>query len=819
MRPYLNSVLFCFFLAGQLFGQGGRISGTIHVSSSDERMPGLNVYLKNSNFGTITDGNGQFELNAIPEGQYQLVVSGIGYSTIEEKVEVVEGREQELQLEILEDIAQLPGVEVSSISLSGSGADRKNLPGAVHYLSSIELEKFKYFDVNRSLRNVPGVYFQEEDGFGLRPNIGLRGTGSERSSKITIMEDGVLSAPAPYVAPSAYYFPTIGRMSGIEVLKGNSQIKYGPYTTGGALNLISTPIPSEFKGYANIRAGSFGTRSVHTWVGNSHKNIAYVGETFQYGSNGFKHLPNGGDTGFDKKDYLFKFRVNTNPGARIYQSLTIKAAWAEEQSHETYLGLARQDFDEDPFQRYAASEEDLMTTNQRQFTARYTVQFSRNLEMNLTAYRNDFNRNWYKLDKIQSSVDAPAQSIASILDNPAGSPDAYQILKSGNGDFDRSVWLKSNNRDYYSQGIQWLAGWQQLSGEVKHKILVGARLHNDAMDRFQQYDYYRLTDNELSLTSTGAPGSESNRIETANAFASFIQYTLEWDRLTVVPGLRYESMTLERANYGKEDPERLGADLSIRQNQVNVFIPGIGINYALSSKWNLFAGVHKGFAPPGTTPDTDPEESVNYELGSRFSDGAYLKTELVFFHNNYQNLLGSDLAAAGGAGTTDLFNGGEAVTSGVEAGITYDLKSIINTGLSLPVQGTYTYTRAVFRNNFESDYDPWGVVEDGDFLPYVPEHQFALSMGVEYGRVGFYVNSLYVSAMRTVAGQESLSEVTSTDEQLTFDASLNYRLTPHIFLTGAVNNFTNSTYAAAMRPAGFRPGMPRMFLAGVRAQF
>ena len=120
-------------------------------------------------------------------------------------------------------------------------------PDLLIFYRKKEIEKFNYTNIDNLLGQVPGVNVYQEDGFGLRPNISLRGTSPERSSKITLMEDGVLIAPAPYSAPAAYYFPNVGRMQNVEVLKGSSQIQYGPFTTGGAMNFVSTEIPDEFE--------------------------------------------------------------------------------------------------------------------------------------------------------------------------------------------------------------------------------------------------------------------------------------------------------------------------------------------------------------------------------------------------------------------------------------------------------------------------------------------------------------------------------------------------------------------------------------------
>ncbi|MFM9004573.1 MAG: TonB-dependent receptor plug domain-containing protein, partial [Flavobacteriales bacterium] len=118
----------------------------------------------------------------------------------------------------------LRAIETQSVSIIAF--QNKFIGGSGTRINAAQLQKLNQNDVNKVLRSVPGVQIRDEEGFGLRPNIGLRGTPVNRSAKITVMEDGILMAPAAYSDPSAYYFPTFARMGGLEVLKGSSQIKY-----------------------------------------------------------------------------------------------------------------------------------------------------------------------------------------------------------------------------------------------------------------------------------------------------------------------------------------------------------------------------------------------------------------------------------------------------------------------------------------------------------------------------------------------------------------------------------------------------------------
>jgi Fe(3+) dicitrate transport protein len=800
----------------------GTFSGNI-LQTDSSALSGAHVFILETKQGTTTNTKGAFSFSSLPKGIYTVEVSAIGYAKQQLSINILTGTAIQLTIVLQEVVTDLPMFSINGASITGGTLGVKDLPGSAYYVSPKEIEKFNHTDINRTLRTIPGVNIQEEEGFGLRPNIGLRGTSVDRNSKITVMEDGILIAPAPYASPAAYYFPSAGRMQGIEVVKGSSQIKYGPFTTGGAINLLSSTIPNDLSAKVRISGGSFGFRTVHANVGASFKNFGYLVETFQYGAEGFKQLPNNANTGFDKQDYMVKLRLNTDADAKVYQSLTLKLLKVNEISNETYLGISEADFALNPLQRYAGSQVDKITTEQRMASLTHYIKINKAIDITTVGYYTDFGRNWYKLNNMRDTNSAGSSvSLNTLLDLPQSYPHLYAMLRGDTNSHNSAFNVRANNRFYYSKGIQSALGARFMTGNVGHRIDAGVRYHYDNMDRFQWDDRYRMTNGVMLQTTVGIPGTESNRIEDALAFSTFIQYGLKYKKLTANVGLRYENIEMKGLDFGKNNVVRDMSDTLLveKNNNVYALIPGVYVDYKFIPSFSAFIGVHKGFAPPGNTPETKPESSINYEVGIKYNDQHHLASNVVFFYNDYQNILGTDLQAGGGAGTADLFNIGTAQVYGAEVNVIYDPLAQFTAKQSLPITLAYTFTNAFFTSDFNnSAFGDWGVVASGDFMPYIAPHQLSVGVSYQYKKMGINLSSKYMAAMRTEAGQGELISSQSTDSYFISDINLNYIFNKNVSVFSGVNNILNESYVVALRPAGLRPGMPRMFTLGVKANF
>ena len=705
---------------------------------------------------------------------------------------------------------------LDNVTIIGHRRDVRDVPGSAHQIDSEDLEVYLASDIMRVLRSVPGVYLQEEDGYGLRPNIGIRGSGLDRSARIALLEDGVLIAPAPYSASSAYYFPTQRRMHAIEVLKGPSSIAVGPRTTGGAINLISTPIPDEMGGLIDLRLGENNTGDAHLHFGDRGEQFSWLVETVQSQSDGFKIIDtpagvSGRNTGFDIEDYVVKMQLDSKASASLYQSLRFKGGYTDQVSDETYLGLTDEDFRDNPYRRYAASGEDVFNGEHEQLQLSYVVESEANWRGEVTAYRNDFKRDWFKLQSVAGT------GISSILEDTDTFATEFGYI-TGSDSPDDAIVNRHNNREYYSQGIQANVSWDLQFGETDLVLRTGVRLHEDEEDRLQSEDGYRMEGGQLVLTSVGAPGSQANRVSSAEALSLFVDTEFRTGNWILTPGLRYEDIDTERLDFATDDPTRAAGPTRVRNNSLSVLIPGMGALYELSDNWRLLAGVHKGFNPPSPGSSAKEEESINLEVGTRFA-GERLNVEAIYFMNDYDNLVGTVTASTGGdAAIGDQFDGGEVSVHGLEMNAGYVFSSL-GRGLEIPLDLQYTWTaEAEFENAFESSFDPWGDVQVGDELPYIPEHQLRAMAGLRHERFSVSMAANYVDSMRTVAGQGTPAAAESIDSQLVWDLVGRWNFSDSLSTYIKVDNLFDEEYAVARRPAGLRPGLDRTAYIGLSYQ-
>ncbi|MCE8566317.1 TonB-dependent receptor [Bacteroides fragilis] len=735
-----------------------------------------------------------------------IILFSLGYSAIYSQEQQVKS----------DSIYQLQEVVVSSQQILGSKFKARNRTGSAYYISPEEIRKLGYTDINRMLKAVPGVNMYEEDGFGLRPNISLRGTKAERSERISIMEDGVLAAPAPYSAPAAYYFPNVARMEAIEVLKGSSQVQYGPFTTGGAINLVSTPIPNNFSGKANISYGSKNTFKSHAAIGSNWKHFGYMVEYLRYQSDGFKRYEDYAAEGFKRNDIIAKMVVKTDKVRGVNHALELKFGYAGENSDETYVGLSADDFKKTPFLRYAGSQMDKLKTDHQQWVATYLLTFSNKLKVTTNAYYNYFHRNWYKLNDVRAGITSKEKiSVADVLIDPETNIRYFDILTGKTDREGEALLVRANNRTYRSRGIQTRAEYRFNVKEFFFDLEFGLRYHADEEDRFQWDDSYSMKNKKMVLFMEGIHGTNANRVTSANALASYLLAKLRYNVWTITAGLRYEDIDLLKKDYTKEDLARSGKVRIETPNHARVLIPGIGVHYQLLPAASVFFGVHKGFAPPSAELYQKPESSVNMELGTRVSIGKF-KAELIGFYNNYSNMLGSDLAASGGSGTLEQFNMGEARVKGAEFLVQY--QPLPHTcSLRLPLQLSYTYTDTEMRNSFESH--SWGNVVRGDEIPYIFKHALNMQLGIEYKWFYANIGARYNSDMRTSPGQGTIAEREKVPANLILDASVNVLVNKYLTLRLNAINLTNRVYLTSRHPAGLRAGHPFGIYAGANVQF
>jgi Fe(3+) dicitrate transport protein len=610
--------------------------------------------------------------------------------------------------------------EVESVTIIGTKDDVKDLAGSGAVISNDDLQKAMDTDIQKILTAVPGVYMRTEEGYGLRPNISIRGTAIERSGKVTIMEDGVLVAPSPYTSSSAYYFPTTGRIHSVEVLKGPAVVSQGPQTIGGAINLISTPIPEVNSGKFVQEIGENGMARTHAYYGATQGNFGALVEVHEHSSDGFDSIANvGGDTGFDKSDLMIKARYSSGN-----HTVTFKRVDIDENSDQSYVGLSQASFMANPRMRYGATAYDEMMNDGEQTSLTYVGDFD-NFDVVFTSWQNDYHRDWFKVSDFNNDKEHGEQDDINELISDAnnGSANAQAIL---DGQLPVEIEYKHNNRYYTNEGYQFT-----VSTEIGvHALTVGYRDMEDSESRIQAHEYAdQAADGSLSplYGYVGLSGS-NNRLRESSATSYYLEDTMDFGKLAVTVGFRSEEYDQRHRRWGEGAGPNLTAVriTSVRdtfaENDHNT--SSFGATYDLNDTTTLVAGFHEGMTPMF---GADPEEADNMELGVRYSEGT-TNIEAFYFASDYSRLAAECTLVSGASCDADesaVFSGGEAEVSGLEFSGSWMLQG--DNGVMYPISVNYTSTDATFKNSSDSDY--FGTVAAGDDLPYIPDSQSSIVVG------------------------------------------------------------------------------------------
>ncbi|MBI4401314.1 MAG: TonB-dependent receptor [Nitrospirae bacterium] len=607
----------------------------------------------------------------------------------------------------------------------------EHIPGSGRVVTQETLFKNHRLTINEALREVPGVNVRDEEGLGIRPNIGIRGLDPTRSRKIHIMEDGVPIMIMPYGDPSAYYFPPVFRFDRLEILKGSGQLLYGPQNIGGVMNMITRMPSATPQGNLEFRGGNLNYFNTHLDYGGTWGNSGYLVDLTHFQSD----TPRFTNIRAKVDDVTFK----TVHELTNRTSILAKFNYYREDSGVGYQGRTEKQFAEAP--RFTPFENDRFDFRRVGVHVAVQHMFTASLTSTTNFFGHYIARDWTRQE--QQGLDAAGNALGSSV--------------TGNNINAQSVTVAPANRRFTNEREYWVYGVEPrfhlthaLLG-IKSEADFGARYMYEESDRKQ----LRNLNSGIGVSSscagivsgagtTATCLGENNR-RTTNAYALFFQNRFFLtDQITVTPGFR-----VEHINFDQVDRLQNNGNGTFGKSFFTEVLPGIGATYAPVKDYTLFAGVHRGMSPPqvsdavtsaGVALDLDAELSWTYELGLRGSPTKWAGVELTFFQMDFQNQIISQ-SVAGGVGAT-LTNAGRTRHKGIEFATKLDLLDMVtgqNRDQDIIFDINYTWVaQAEFKGIRNSSITGSALLPGekptvgtaGNRLPYAPRNM--LTAGIAY---------------------------------------------------------------------------------------
>lgn len=618
---------------------------------------------------------------------------------------------------------------LQTIEVIGNPDRLRRMPGSGTLLPESTLEQSRPLSIGEVLRKVPGLHLREEEGAGLRPNIGIRGLNPNRSSTVLLLEDGLPLTIAPYGDNAAYYHPPVNRFARIEVLKGSGQILFGPRTIGGVINYITPDPPLRPQGGVLIAGGSNGYRLGQASFGGTWSGARILVNAMRKEGDGSRE-----NTGTALTDLNLKTGLQLGAA----HALTLKANHYLERTNATYAGLTESEYAANP--RYNPFRNDSLFLSRTGLSGALRSVFG-GAVLTTTAYAYGVSRDWWR--QANSSTDRP-------LDRSDPACGGMENLNTTCG-------VQGGLRSYRVWGLEPRMVFEHRTGALVHTLDLGARFHAELQDRRTVGGAYPTSRTPGPSSNPGSGISEDNLRRNRTA-AAWIQDRIAIGPWTVSPGLRLEHVLYRRTNRlpVPDHPAGVTGTSSLTQ-----LIPGLGVTRDLGAGASLYAGVHRGFAPPrtedlidnatGGVVELDAELSWNVEVGLRAAPASWVSGEITLFQMDFQNQI-VPASLAGGMGAV-LTSAGRTLHRGAEAALAIDGAVLGTVGRPFDLTLAYTwlptarYQGARFVWIGTGGADVIGKVYGaqnaagsrerrsvtGNRLPYAPEHLLTASLTARPG--------------------------------------------------------------------------------------
>ena len=687
--------------------------------------------------------------------------------------------------------------EVAVVEVVGQRENLPELAGSAAIIDKRELDAARVFTVSEALRKVPGVTVRDEDGFALRPNIGIRGMNPTRSTKVLLLEDGLPLAYSPYGDNASYYHPPIERFERVEVLKGAEQILFGPQTIGGIINYI-TPQPPQTPGGNLVLSG--GSRD-------------YFNGRLALGGYGmlFDVTRKQGDGSRDNEstelnDLNFKAVRQLNQ----QHAVTFRANYYGEDSDVTYTGITDAELRNFGY-RYNPFENDHLEVDRYGLSMTHAYDYNAQVRLTTSFYGTYFGRDWWR----QASTTVDGQCEASVPGFGAERAAGRRV------DPNACNSVQGRLRNYYTWGVEPRLTVNYRVATLDNEFQAGVRAHYEGQDRSQV--------NGTAPDARRGVEVEDNARE-VDAYSMFFQNRVALGQVSLTPGVRVEYVESKREN----NLTAAAGDTDLAE-----VIPGIGASYNPLTQVTFFAGLHKGFAPPRVedmivTPGGSPvatftevgaEQSWNFEAGFRSAPLPGIAIESSYFRNAFSN----QIAVGSIAGGNINLSAGKSLYEGLELATRVDSSGLLNTPYNVYWNMAYTVLPTARQ---ESDFRRVdnGLPVDGSVrgnrMPYAPKHQVTSTIGytapqgwdvrLEAVRVD---NQFSDFANTRVAPANGNGLRGMIKPYLIFNLAANYTLpgTPATLFI-AVKNLFDRDYIVD-RTRGIRVGAPLLVQGGVELRF